>query len=175
MDVATWHFNNCLPIPVHKQYVNSTRQNGFSNDSACMYHKKMHEAAWGCGGSVWRPELSFWILSISRFWSERQSLSKCHYSKPKGRIFCFHLNWWASSMHKFSHINPTFKNQQLVLNNAFSITNCSLLWNDFEKHKIEGNKQTLKNLNSRTVQKVKALWASKYLSKISVRLWQFNL
>ena len=43
------HFNNYLPIPVLKQYVNSTQQNGFFNDSACMYDKKMHEAAWGCG------------------------------------------------------------------------------------------------------------------------------
>lgn len=44
------HFNNCLPIPVLKQYVNSSRQNGFSNDSACMYDKKMHVCAWDFGG-----------------------------------------------------------------------------------------------------------------------------
>lgn len=43
------HFNNYLPIPVLKQYVSSTQQNGFSNDSACMYDKKMHEAAWDHG------------------------------------------------------------------------------------------------------------------------------
>lgn len=41
-------FNDYLPIPVLKQYVNSTQQNGFSKDSACMYDKKTHGAAWGC-------------------------------------------------------------------------------------------------------------------------------
>lgn len=41
-------FNDYLPIPVLKQHVNSTQQNGFSKDSACMYDKKTHEAAWGC-------------------------------------------------------------------------------------------------------------------------------
>lgn len=52
------HFNNYLPIPVFKQYVNSTQQNGFSSDSACMYDKQMHEAAWDCGGF----RLKTWIL-----------------------------------------------------------------------------------------------------------------
>lgn len=40
--------NNCLPIPVLKQYVDSTQQNGFSKDSACMYNN-MYEASWDWG------------------------------------------------------------------------------------------------------------------------------
>lgn len=56
-------FNDCLPIPVLKQYVNSTQQNGFSNDSACMYDKKTHEAAWGCRAFA----LETWTLHSDSF------------------------------------------------------------------------------------------------------------
>lgn len=56
------HLNGCLPIPVLKQCVNSTQQNGFSKDSACMYDL-IHEAACDWGSLVSGLEF-LWALLI---------------------------------------------------------------------------------------------------------------
>lgn len=56
-DVLHGRLNIYLAIPVLKQCVNSTQQNGFSKDSACMYIiwcMKLHGT-----GAAWSKDLNF--------------------------------------------------------------------------------------------------------------------